>query len=280
VQIDFSLAFFLNFTFGEENSINFCNIKPMKIGYPNNPRKDVVEEIKWIGEHFDFIDFFMEPDKAYYDVVDFNKIKKALKEYELDIVGHTAYYLPFSSPIKALRQTAIKEAEKCFEAFNKLGAEYVTVHANWPPPLFNAKEGLEMQIESLALLIEEAEKYGIKLMYESGIGELDNYTYVAKILQALPKLYFHLDIGHASLHGRDVCKFIRKLHSRLRHVHLHDNFGKEDLHLPIGIGKIKWEEVIKELKRHYDGTITLEIFAPHDYILLAKKKFEEMWKSL
>jgi len=252
----------------------------MKIGYPNNPRKEIMEEIKWIGEHFDFIDFFMEPDKAYYNQIDLKAIKRALEDYGLGIVGHTAYYLPFASPIKAIRMAAINEAEKCFASFSKLGAEYVTVHANWPPSLFNAKEGLQMQIESLEILLQRAEKYGIKLMYESGVGELDNYGNVAKILQALPKLYFHLDIGHASLHGRDVCKFIRKLHGKIRHVHVHDNFGRDDLHLPIGTGKIKWEDVVKELKRYYDGTITLEIFAPRDYVLLAKKKFEEMWKRM
>ncbi len=252
----------------------------MKIGYPNNPRKDIIEEVKWIAEHFDFIDFFMEPDKAYYDKINLKKLKEMIEDYGMGIVGHTPYYLPFTSPIKSIRQAAIDEAEKCFKAFEKLGAEYVTIHASWPPCTFNAKEGIEMQIDSLAILLEKAEKYGIKLMYESGVGELDNYKNVSKILQALPKLYFHLDVGHAFLHGKDVCKFIRKLHNKLKHVHLHDNFGKDDLHLPIGTGKIKWEEVIRELKKYYDGTITLEIFSSHDYVLLAKKKFEELWKKL
>ena len=255
-------------------------IQLMKLGYPNNPRKDVMKEIKWIAQHFDFIDFFMEPDKAYYNKIDLKEIRKRLHEYNLEIVGHTAYYLPFASPIEEIRLVAIEEASKCFKAFEKLGAEYVTVHANWPPSIFDAKEGLQMQIESLALLIEEAEKYNIKLMYESGVGELDNYTNVVKILQALPKLHFHLDIGHVSLYGRDACKFIRKLHAKIKHVHIHDNFGKEDLHLPIGVGQIKWRDVIKELKRYYDGTITLEIFADKDYVLLSKRKLEEMWREV
>lgn len=252
----------------------------MKLGYPNHPRKEIMEEIKWIGEHFDFIDFFMEEDKAYYDKLDLKAVKKTLKEYNLGIVGHTPYYLPFSSPIKNIRRAAIKEASNCFEAFNKLGAEYVTVHSTWPPSLFNAKESFEIQKESLIMLVEEAEKYGIKPLYEAGVSELDNYKNVSKILREVPRLYFHLDIGHAFLYGKDICKFIRKLHSKLKHVHLHDNFGKDDLHLPIGIGKIKWEDVIKELKRYYNGTITLEIFAPKEYVLLAKKKFLEMWKNL
>lgn len=252
----------------------------MKIGYPNNPRKDVIEEIKWISDNFDFIDFFMEPDRAYYDTIDAEMVRIALDEYGIDIVGHTPYYLPFFSPIKSIRKNAVEEAEKCFCAFERIGAEFVTVHGGWLPPLFNAKEGLELQIEILEELIEIAGKYGIKVMYESGVKELDNYKNVAKILSALPKLYFHLDIGHASLHGKDACKFIRRLHSRIKHVHVHDNFGKDDLHLPVGTGKIKWENVVKELKKYYNGTITLEIFSDREYVLLAKKKFEEMWRIL
>ncbi|MBC7080890.1 MAG: sugar phosphate isomerase/epimerase [Thermoplasmatales archaeon] len=252
----------------------------MKVGYPNNPRKDIFEEIKWIGENFDFIDFFMEPDKAYYDKVDVKKVKKLLDEYSLEIVGHTPYYLPFSSPIIAIRKSAIEEAKKCFFALSELGAKYVTIHASWPPHLFNFEEGINLQMDTISILIDEAEKCGINLMYESGIGEFDNYNTVSRILNDFPKLYVHLDTGHTFLYGRDICKFIRKLNKRIKHVHVHDNFGKEDLHLPIGVGKIKWEEVIKELKKHYDGTVTIEVFGDKDYVLLSKKKFIDLWKRL
>ena len=37
----------------------------MKIGFPNNPRKNILEEIEWIGKNgFDFIDLFLEEDQA------------------------------------------------------------------------------------------------------------------------------------------------------------------------------------------------------------------------
>jgi hypothetical protein len=37
----------------------------MKIGYPNHPRKPLVEEIEWIGRsRFDFLDLFLEEDQA------------------------------------------------------------------------------------------------------------------------------------------------------------------------------------------------------------------------
>ena len=252
----------------------------MKLGYPNNPRRDVMKEIKWIAEHFDFIDFFMEPDKTYYDNIDVKAIKKTLDDYGMGIIGHTPYYLPFASPIKTIREIAIKEVEKCFRAFNEMGAEYVTIHANWPPSLFSIREGIDLQVESMKEVVEKAEDYGIKVMYENGVGEMDNYRNTAEILRRVAKMYFHLDVGHAFLHGRDVCKFIRKLHDKLRHVHIHDNFGMKDLHLPPGTGKIKWDDVVKELKRYYNGTITLEIFSNRDYVLVAKKKFEEMWEKV
>ncbi|MFH0837482.1 MAG: sugar phosphate isomerase/epimerase, partial [Candidatus Aenigmatarchaeota archaeon] len=64
----------------------------MKIGYPNHPRKDIINEIEWIGKNkFDFIDLFIEEDQAVPEKIDIIKTKKLLKKYNLDIVGHTAW---------------------------------------------------------------------------------------------------------------------------------------------------------------------------------------------
>jgi len=110
----------------------------MKIGFPNNPRKNILDEIKWIGENgFDFVDLFLEEDMAVPGKIDVDKAKKLLREYRLGAVGHTACYLPIGSPIKSLREAAVFEAVKYLELFNRLGVENVTVHANWPPGMFS-----------------------------------------------------------------------------------------------------------------------------------------------
>ncbi len=37
----------------------------MLIGYPNNPRKNFLKEIDWIGENnLDFVDVFLEEDET------------------------------------------------------------------------------------------------------------------------------------------------------------------------------------------------------------------------
>ncbi len=252
----------------------------MKIGFPNHPRKNIIEEIEWIDKNgFDFVDLFLEEDQAVPEKIDTEKLKQLLKNYNLDIVGHTAWYLPIGSPIKSLREAAIKEAIRYFEVFNKLGVEFVTIHAHWPGIVFSPREGVDFQIESLSKLVKEAEKYDLKLMYEPTDTFNDNIENISVVLQEVPELFFHLDIGHANLFGRKPEEFIEKFYQKLKHVHLHDNFGNADLHLPIGCGAIDWEGELNVLKKYYDGTITLEIFSrDKDYVLESREKLKKLWE--
>jgi len=98
-------------------------------------------------------------------------------------------------------------------------------------------------------------------MYEPIDTLQDNAANLARILNGIPSLYLTLDLGHANLFGKNIEEFIEEFHKRLRHVHLHDNDGRRDLHLPMGTGNINWEKVLKGLKRYYEGTITLEVFS-------------------
>ena len=67
----------------------------------------------------------------------------------------------------------------------------------------------------------------------------------------------------------------------IKHVHLHDNNGDKDLHLPMGCGSIEWKKTLKTLKKYYNGTITLEVFSKDkDYVLLTKEKLRKLWNKL
>ena len=254
----------------------------MKIGFPNNPRKDLLKEIEWIGKNkFDFIDLFLEEDQAVPEKIDIEKTKKLLKKYNLGVVGHTAWYLPIGSPIKTLREASIKEVVRYFEVFSKLGVEFVTIHANWPGGMFSEKEGIKFQVETLKKLVKEAEKFNLKIMYEPINTYADNIENVSEILKKVPKLFLHLDIGHANLFGRKPEDFIKKFHNKIKHVHLHDNNRDKDLHLPMGCGSIEWGKILKILKKYYDGMITLEVFSKDkDYVLLTKEKLRKLWNKL
>lgn len=252
-------------------------MKTYKIGFPNNPRKDLLEEIGWIGENrFDFVDLFLEEDKAVPEKIDLEKVGRLLEKYELETVGHTAWYLPIGSPIKAMRDCVVCEAERYFKVFSALNTKDVTFHAHWPGGMFTVREGLDFQVETLRKLVKLAGEYGLAIMYEPIDGEADSLENVSQILERVPELYFHMDVGHANLFGRKPEAFIKRFSEKLRHVHLHDNDRRRDLHLPLGTGRLDLDGVIRALKKHYAGTITLEIFSrDRDYILLSRDKLRE-----
>jgi len=255
----------------------------MKIGFPNNPRKDILKEIKWIGSNgFDFVDLFLEEDMAVPEKIDVNKVKGLLKKYNLEAVGHFAWYLPIGSPVKLFREAAVKEAERYLSIFRKLNVKYATIHTSWPPGMFSDEEGIKWQVETLRRIVNIAKRYKINIILEPVDNEKDNLKNTAAILKKIPTLYFHLDIGHANLFKKDIIAFIKRLHKRLRHIHLHDNHGKKDEHLPIGKGTINFREIIKNLKKYkYGGTITLEIFSENkNLILQSKKKLRKLWNGL
>ena len=249
----------------------------MKLGFPTNPRRDIFEEINWIADNgFDFVDLFLEPDKSIPSNLDAERIRGCIRSRNMDVVGHTAWYIPIGSPMKDLCETSFSILTEHIDFFSNIGCDKMTVHANWPPSLFSVEEGIFFQSKILKRLTDFAMNTGVRIMYEPLTSLKDSIENVAEILKVNDKVYFHLDTGHANLHGRSPIDFIKKFKDRLIHIHLHDNNGKDDLHLPLGSGNIDWKKIIDELIPFYNDTITLEIFShDRDYVLMSKNKLEE-----
>lgn len=68
-----------------------------------------------------------------------------------------------------------------------------------------------------------------------------------------------LDAGHAVVSGYKPVDFINLLGDNIFHIHLHDNHGVVDEHLPLGEGIIDYVAVIQSLKKlDYQGVVNLE----------------------
>lgn len=253
----------------------------MKIGFPTHPRRDLVDEIQWIGANgFDFVDLFLEEDRNAAGRIDVPAALHWLDHFGLERVGHTGWYLPIGSPVRSVRQNAVDLIAADLAVFERLGCAKVSVHANWPPGLFSDEEGIAFQTESLQRLAEAAGRRNIQILYESLGSRRDNMGNIREILARNPAIAFHADIGHLHLHGRDPLAFFEEFHPRLGHVHLHDNDGSADQHLPMGVGSIDWDRLIPAVKSVYDGTITLEIFAPERaYVLLSRQLLQQKWQA-
>jgi sugar phosphate isomerase/epimerase len=108
-------------------------------------------------------------------------------------------------------------------------------------------------------------------MIENLPGDYNSAPQLGELLDPVPELGLHLDIGHANLQvpRNTTAEILAAYGSRLRHVHLHDNRGgHDDLHLPLGCGNLDLKSALCALKRcGYDGTITLEVFSADRHFL-------------
>jgi sugar phosphate isomerase/epimerase len=67
-------------------------------------------------------------------------------------------------------------------------------------------------------------------------------------------LGFVLDVGHANTNG-NLNEFL-KIAGIVRHVHVHDNHGERDEHLPVGHGTVNWKSVISSLNGYKGRFVT------------------------
>ncbi len=138
-----------------------------------------------------------------------------------------------------------------------LRSSYVVVH-------MPKCEDLEVTLKNLEKASSTASKFGISLLVENCTSNESAYMNTLEDFVILfdttcaKNLGLCLDVGHAYIE-RNLDDFLSKFYERLMNVHLHDNDGLRDLHMPLDAGKVPWRKVLENLARKgYDGFVTLE----------------------
>jgi len=258
----------------------------MLVGAMNNPARDLFAEVRWMGEfELDFIDLTLEPPAAAPWKIDPEAIKAALEAAKLGVVGHTAFYLPFSCTFVSVRKAAVEETKRCIELFAKIGATWMNLHPDRHAPFHPREFVIEQNLKSIRELLPIARDCGVGLMIENTPGDFNSREQLADLLEPVPELGLHLDIGHCNLQVRSntAVEIINAFGARIRHVHIHDNKGGyADLHLPLGTGNLELEPPVKALQAWgYDGTITLEVFSEdRGYLAYSRDVLNRTWQKL
>ena len=255
----------------------------MLIGAMNYPARDLAEEMAWMAEMgLDFIDLTLQPPEAASWIVNPQCIRTALKTYGLQVVGHTAFYLPLASVFEEVRQGAVAELRRCLRVFSAIGASWMNIHPDRYAPMHDRSFVIKRNLQSIEELLPDSQRLGVGLMIENLPGDFNSASQLAELLKPLPELGLHLDIGHANLRTpyNTTEEILTAFAQRLRHVHLHDNKGgSADLHLPLGTGTVDVAHVVRALHScAYDGTITLEVFAPDRHHLgYSRDLLRQIW---
>jgi sugar phosphate isomerase/epimerase len=260
----------------------------MQIGAMNHPARNPIEEIEWIATHgFDFVDFTLEPPAADPDQIDADAIRAVLDRVGLGVVAHTAYYLPLGSPFARIRDACLDEFRRALKAAHLIGAKIMNTHYRRQPRFFTSEQTVDWHVETLAPLCEEAASLGVTIVLEhvphGGEDQLEQFV---EVMERVPLLRFHLDSGHAKLERSydRWDEYLDRLGHKLLHVHLSDNDGTADQHLPLGApprSATNWPQHVSKLKATgYDGTITLEVFSPEkEHLIFSRDLLRKWWEG-
>ena len=255
----------------------------MQIGAMNHPARPLEAELQWMSElRLDFVDLTLEPPCAATWQMQPARVRDLLASHGFSAVGHTAYYLPIGSSFESLRNAALDELKRAVDAFAAIGVEWMNVHPDGHAPFYDERAIVERNVASLGALVDFARDTGVRIMVENVPGQFNTAAQLGALLDPLPDLGLHLDIGHCNLgvETNTTEEILARFARRLAHVHLHDNRGGHaDLHLALGMGNMDIPRCVRALRDSgYDATITLEVFSPDPhYLAHSRDRLRVLW---
>lgn len=212
----------------------------MKLGYMSGFRGDLLTEIKFAKQYFDFTEITIQPevlkniDDIFYD------LKNATANFE--ILGHIHWNIINHD-----------EIVKNIEVLKDLGAKKITIH---PFQDLNIEENAKILNEINIVLQKNNMQLLIENVSSAPYNSADN---ILKLLEKIPNTNITLDIGHANIIS-ELDKFIDIFKDKIRHIHLHDNIGDSD-HIFYD-NQAKVDGIFSKLNSiEYDDTILLETFS-------------------
>ncbi|MFO7496645.1 MAG: sugar phosphate isomerase/epimerase [Desulfobacterales bacterium] len=246
----------------------------MQYGAMNFPVKPILDEISICGLlGFDYLELAMDPPQAHHSQVRGQQraIREALDEYGLGIVCHLPTFVNPADLTESLRRASLAEILASLELAAELGASKAVLHPSYLGGLSSHVPELwrGYALESLARIASLGRECGVLLCLENLFPNLSPFSTpeaFSSVFERFPDLAMTLDIGHAHI-GEDgmprILRFISAFADRIRHLHISDNHGRRDEHLPVGKGSLDFRAVAKALaKVGYNGTVTLEVFDP------------------
>jgi len=214
------------------------------------------------------------------------KVKEALRKHHLKATVHCPDLLNLRNGDFGLNQKIFKS---CIEFTSKLEAEILVYHDGNFKRTRERTQGQDLarlkEIKALESLSDFASERGVQIGVENIGGSLEELVRMVREVDR-DNVGITYDFGHAFLFysacGRkgSFLECIEKARPYLKHLHIHDNFGRltsgfaldslstpyidrfpfgeGDLHMPPGMGKIPYNQIISLIK-DYSGLAMMEI---------------------
>lgn len=195
-----------------------------------------------------------------------------LSSYKMKFSVHSQYSdINIGSLNDAIRKTSVKEITEAINIAGAAGAKLLTFHPGHMSPFGRmCVEDIRKATKDSIKKIERAgEDCNIKLALEN-MPNGGLYCKPDDLLDLIDGTNIGLcfDIGHANTTGT-IMGFLEHI-ELFENVHVHDNMGKEDMHMELGKGSIP-PSYIKQLLKKYNKNVILEIRSMEDGIRSREK---------
>lgn len=208
-----------------------------------------------------------------------------ISQYDIIYSLHSPCWdVNLSSETGRLREASLMVAMDAIDFAANSKCNYLVIHTGFcQSPAFDREKAKERSYEALQLLYHRARESGVRLAVEN-VGyhgtSLYSYNEFVHLLDEFGhEIGYILDIGHAALNGLDPAALIRDTRQRLFGIHLHDNNGQSDQHLPVGEGVIPWPPIFAEIG-YLDNSCSLVLEygwgTPVEKLLKTRQYFENM----
>ena len=257
-------------TVGEKN-----NIDNFKLGVKR------LEDSKFNYANLNFSEIQELLDKDNYEDI-FENLIKFLKDSSIIFnVAHAPIHYPFffntyykRDDIDILKHRILK----ALDISREVGVKRIVIHVgtyldeNYD---YDIEKSIEHNIKYLEPFVEKAAESNILIAIENGTqmqkdapAFKNTSPYIdelLKIVEYYNKRYekevlgICFDFGHANVGNLDIYNEIKKIDSKLKVTHIHDNYGTDSHNQPFD-GTINWDDVRKALTDiNYDGELTSEV---------------------
>ena len=209
---------------------------------------------------------FLPPDGKWQPVVE----QALLDAKELN-VPFVECHLPFFAELVDADPEYIEHCNRKMytgiDIAKALGVERAVIHAN-AVPLASADDRATKYDRMMAYLTpfaEYAAKAGVNLMVENMRQELRYCREPEELCRVADALDFGVcwDFGHANITGIKQSEALAYIGKRLKCVHIHDNSGVVDDHLPpfvVRKGNVDWQDAMHGLAlAEFEGPLNYEV---------------------
>lgn len=217
---------------------------------------DLQEQKKLAQEYdvgFEINDFF-DPD-----ILDDNEKKTSMMKKYLDVgipegsTLHGAFLdVVVFSQDREIQAVSRRRMHQSMETALALGVKGVVFHTNINPLL--SADGYDRRAVSMTVdfLKELLSKYPtLEIYLENMFDSTPDFLMQVSIqLRNFVNFGVCFDYAHAVIYGKDLKDWVETIAPFVKHIHINDNDGQNDLHLAVGKGCIDWAK-FGTYYRHY-----------------------------